>query len=50
MSNCHGDCIVEVNEFKVSLECSKGHKSSDIYLSEFNKTQVIKESNFFRCM
>ncbi len=44
---CHGDCIFEVNEFKVSLEWSKGHKSSYIYLREFNKTQVINESNVF---
>ena len=43
---CREDCVIKVDEFKVSLEgCHKEHKSSDIPLIDFNKTQIINESN-----
>jgi surface protein len=43
---CREQCVIKVDEFKVSLEgCHKEHKSSDMSLIDFNKTQFINESN-----
>ena len=43
---CREECVIKVDQFKVSLEeCHKGHKFSDMSLTDFNKTQFINESN-----
>ena len=42
---CHEECVIKIDEFKVSLEESRnGHKFSDMPLIDFNKTQYIDKS------
>ena len=43
---CREECVIKVDEFKVSLEgCHKDHRLTDMPLIEFNKTQIINEEN-----
>ena len=44
--NCKENCIMSIVDYKIILyECKSGHKLNNIFLDEFNNTQLINESN-----
>ena len=43
---CKENCIISIVDYKINLyECKSGHKHNNIFLDEFNNTQLINESN-----
>ena len=38
---CKENCFIKLNEYKMSLECNKGHKLDDILFNEFNNNQKV---------
>ena len=43
---CSENCRISIIDYKIILyECKNGHKRNNIFLEEFNNTQMINESN-----
>ena len=38
---CKENCFIKLDEYKMSLECNKGHKINDISFNEFNNNQKV---------
>ena len=38
---CKENCFIKLNEYKMSLECNKGHKLDNILFNEFNNNQKV---------
>ena len=44
--DCKENCIISIVDYKIILyECKNGHKYNNLFLDEFNNTQLINESN-----
>ena len=43
--NCGENCIFNIKDYKIDLnQCDNGHNISNIFIEEFNNTQIIDES------
>lgn len=38
---CKENCFIKLNEYKIYLECNKGHKFNDVLFDEFNNNQKV---------